>query len=148
MNVVFLQESKTVKAMVINQFGNPSVFEETDLATPEVLSHQVLIQVAATSVNPVDCKIRQGILADIAPNFPAILHGDVAGTIAAVGAGVDRFRTGDEVYACAGGVIHGRGSDGKDGRLDSGRQGDECACGLRRLFTINSGAARACIYWA
>jgi NADPH:quinone reductase len=100
----FLQQSKTMKAIIIEQFGNPETFKEVDLATPDVLPHHVLIQVAATSVNPVDYKIRQGVVADIAPNFPAILHGDVAGTIAAVGAGVDRFRTGDEVYACAGGV--------------------------------------------
>lgn len=93
-----------MKALVIEQFGNSSVFKETDLITPDVLPHHVLIQVAATSVNPVDYKIRQGVAADIAPDFPAVLHGDVAGTIAAVGAGVDQFIVGDEVYACAGGV--------------------------------------------
>lgn len=93
-----------MKALIIEQFGNPETFKEADLATPDVLPHHVLIQVAATSVNPVDYKIRQGIVADIAPNFPAVLHGDVAGTIAAVGAGVDRFNVGDAVYACAGGV--------------------------------------------
>lgn len=93
-----------MKALVIEQFGNPNVFKEVDSSTPDILSNHVLIQVAATSVNPVDYKIRQGILADIAPDFPAVLHGDVAGTIAAVGAGVDQFQVGDEVYACAGGV--------------------------------------------
>jgi NADPH:quinone reductase len=100
----FLQESKTMKTLVIEQFGHPSVFKETDLTTPHVLPHHVLIQVAATSVNPVDYKIRQGVMADIAPAFPSVLHGDVSGTIAAVGAGVDQFYIGDEVYACAGGV--------------------------------------------
>lgn len=93
-----------MKAIIIEQFGNPETFKEADLTTPEVLPHHVLIQVAATSVNPVDYKIRQGIVADIAPSFPAILHGDVAGTIVAIGAGVDRVNVGDEVYACAGGV--------------------------------------------
>lgn len=93
-----------MKALVIERFGNPSVFKETDLTTPDVLPNHVLIQVAATSVNPVDYKIRQGVVAGIAPDFPAVLHGDVAGMIAAVGAGVDQFRVGDAVYACAGGV--------------------------------------------
>lgn len=93
-----------MKAIVIKHFGDSSVFQETDIATPEVPPNHVLIQVAATSVNPVDYKIRQGTVADIAPAFPAVLHGDVAGTIAAIGAGVDRFNVGDEVYACAGGV--------------------------------------------
>ncbi|ARV59260.1 quinone oxidoreductase [Nostocales cyanobacterium HT-58-2] len=93
-----------MKALVIEQFGSSSAFKQTDITTPEVLPHHVLIQVAATSVNPVDYKIRQGIVADIAPSFPAVLHADVAGTIAAVGAGVNQFKVGDEVYACAGGV--------------------------------------------
>lgn len=41
---------------------------------------------------------------EIAPDFPAVLHGDVAGVIEAVGEGVSVFQPGDEVYACAGGV--------------------------------------------
>ena len=93
-----------MKAIIIEQFGSPETFKAVDLATPDVLPHHVLIQVAATSVNPVDYKIRQGVAADIAPSFPAVLHGDVAGTIVAVGASVDQFNVGDEVYACAGGV--------------------------------------------
>ncbi|GAP99989.1 alcohol dehydrogenase catalytic domain-containing protein [Leptolyngbya sp. NIES-2104] len=71
---------------------------------PEVLPNHVLIRVKATSVNPVDCKIRQGAVPDISPEFPAILHGDVAGVVEAVGEGVQRFSVGDEVYGCAGGV--------------------------------------------
>ena len=93
-----------MKALVIEQFGNPNTFKETDLPIPEVLPDHVLVRVAATSVNPVDYKIRQGVAADIAPSFPAILHGDVAGTISAVGEMVTQFNIGDEIYACAGGV--------------------------------------------
>ncbi len=93
-----------MKALVIKQFGSPDNFHEIDLPIPEILPNNVLIRVAATSVNPVDFKIRQGVAQGIAPNFPAILHGDVAGTIEAVGEGVDRFQIGDEVYGCAGGV--------------------------------------------
>lgn len=43
-------------------------------------------------------------MADIAPAFPAVLHGDVAGVVEAVGKNVSHFQPGDEVYACAGGV--------------------------------------------
>ncbi|MCU0570959.1 MAG: zinc-dependent alcohol dehydrogenase family protein [Oculatellaceae cyanobacterium Prado106] len=93
-----------MKAWVINQFGDADVFQEVDLAMPEVQPGCVLIQVAATSVNPVDYKIRSGAVADLAPDFPAVLHSDVAGMIAAVGAGVDQFQVGDEVYGCAGGL--------------------------------------------
>jgi NADPH2:quinone reductase len=75
-----------------------------DLPQPKVIPGHVLIRVAATSVNPVDFKIRAGVVKDIAPDFPAVLHGDVAGVIEAVGEGVSAFKPGDEVYACAGGV--------------------------------------------
>lgn len=93
-----------MQAQIISQFGSPNVFETTDIPVPEVLLNHVLIRVVATSVNPVDYKIRQGAVADIAPTFPAVLHGDVAGVVEAVGEGVTAFQPGDEVYACAGGV--------------------------------------------
>jgi NADPH2:quinone reductase len=92
-----------MKVQVIEQFGS-AVFKTIDVPKPEVIPSHVLIRVAATSVNPVDFKIRQGIVKDIAPDFPAVLHGDVAGVIEAVGEGVSAFGLGDEVYACAGGV--------------------------------------------
>nr|MBA2753685.1 alcohol dehydrogenase catalytic domain-containing protein [Chloroflexia bacterium] len=93
-----------MRAQVIERFGGPDVFTSADLPEPEVTPGHVLIRVAATSVNPVDTKIRSGVLAAISPALPAILHGDVAGTIEAVGTGVSRFAAGDEVYGCAGGV--------------------------------------------
>lgn len=93
-----------MQAQIITQFGSPSVFETADVPLPQVMPNHVLIRVAATSVNPVDYKIRQGAVADIAPDFPAVLHGDVAGVVEAVGEGVTTFQPGDEVYACAGGV--------------------------------------------
>lgn len=99
-----------MQAFVIRQFGEPSVFEEIDFPMPEMTFSHILIRVLATSVNPVDYKIRSGIVPDIAPDFPAILHGDVAGVIEAVGEGVTNFKVGDEVYACAGGVKGIRGS--------------------------------------
>ncbi|KST69431.1 zinc-dependent alcohol dehydrogenase family protein [Mastigocoleus testarum] len=93
-----------MKAIVIERFGQPSVFQTADLPIPEVLPHHVLIRVAATSINAVDVKIREGVVPDIAPSFPAILHGDVAGTIEKIGDNVEGFKVGDEVYGCAGGV--------------------------------------------
>ncbi len=92
-----------MEAIVINQFGAPDVFESREAPIPHAIPGHIVIKVAATSVNPVDCKIRQGKLAAIAPDFPAVLHGDVSGVVHAVGKGVD-FAIGEEVYACAGGV--------------------------------------------
>jgi len=91
-------------AYVIKQFGEPHIFEKADVAMPSLLPRHVLIKAAATSVNPVDVKIRQGKLAAIAPEFPAILHGDVSGVVTEVGDQVTEFKPGDEVFACAGGV--------------------------------------------
>ena len=93
-----------MKAFVIKNFGEPDNFQAVDLATPKLLPNYVLIKVAATSVNPVDIKIRQGAVVDIAPDFPAVLHGDVAGVIEATGNDIEGFKVGDEVYGCAGGV--------------------------------------------
>lgn len=93
-----------MQAQIIQQFGAPTVFETADIATPQVLPNHVLLRVAATSVNPVDYKIRRGVAAEIAPDFPAVLHGDVAGVVEAIGEGVTTFQPGDEVYACAGGI--------------------------------------------
>lgn len=93
-----------MKAGVIEHFGEPNIFKLVDLPKPKVIPGHVSIEVAATCVNPVDCKIRQGVVKNIAPEFPAVLHGDVAGIVEAVGEGVSAFQPGDEVYACAGGV--------------------------------------------
>ena len=65
-----------MKARVITQFGDPSVFQYVDIATPVIKPGHTLIKVFATSVNPVDRKIRSGALSVIAPEFPAILHSD------------------------------------------------------------------------
>lgn len=92
-----------MKVQAIASFGEPSVFQTIELPLPEVIPGYVLIRVAATSINPVDFKLRRGAMPAIAPEFPAVLHGDVAGVVEAVGEGVTTFKPGDEVYGCAGG---------------------------------------------
>ena len=94
----------TMNAYVINRFGGPEVFQKVSVPRPEPKAGEVLIRVKATSVNPVDYKIRSGALGVLGPKFPAILHGDVAGVVEAVGDGVGAFKKGDEVYGCIGGV--------------------------------------------
>ncbi len=90
-------------AQVIYKTGGPEVFQLIHLPAPVLSFGQVLIKVAATSVNQIDCKIRSGVVTGIGPEFPAILHGDVAGVVEAVAEDVSHFRVGDEVYGCAGG---------------------------------------------
>ena len=93
-----------MQTYVIKAFGQPDVFHAIDRSDPKVLPGHVLIRVKATSINAVDYKIRAGALLDISPVLPAVLHGDTAGVITAIGEGVTSFQVGDEVYACAGGV--------------------------------------------
>lgn len=98
-----------MKAQIIESFGNSSVFQVKEIAKPKMKSGHVLIEVKASSVNPVDYKVRSGFVPGVAPQFPAILHGDVAGVVVEVGEGVTKFKVGDEVYGCAGGF---KGTEG------------------------------------
>ena len=94
-----------MKAMVVNQYGNSDVFEQTEIQKPNVKTGHVLVKIAATSVNTVDTMIRQmGKELPLSPDTPAVLGMDFAGTIEAVGEGVTQFAVGDEVYGCAGGL--------------------------------------------
>src|SRR4051794_34890565 len=90
-----------MKAMVINKVGSPEVFELVDLPKPNLKDGEVLIEVKATSVNPIDYKIRDGRARDLGPAFPAILHADVSGIVVQVAKGA-AFQPGDEVFGCAG----------------------------------------------
>ncbi|MFT7339514.1 MAG: NADPH2:quinone reductase [Marinobacter maritimus] len=92
-----------MKAMVIETFGGPDVFVEREVETPEPAAGQVRIKVVASSVNPIETKIRSGLV-KAGPAMPAILNGDVAGIVDKVGVGVTSFSAGDEVFGCAGGT--------------------------------------------
>lgn len=86
-----------MKAFVITGFGGTDVLEEREWPKPEPRCNQVLVRVRATSINPVDYKIRQdGRWAGIKP--PAIIGYDVAGVVEAVGECVEHLHVGDEVY--------------------------------------------------
>ncbi len=85
-----------MKAMIIHQHGEPSVFQLVDQPVPDIGPGQVLVRVAATSVNPVDWKIRK-LGPSLGPDLPAVLHGDVAGVVEAIGADIRDFAVGDEV---------------------------------------------------
>ena len=100
-----------MKAMLIHDFGGPEVFEAAELPMPEIGPGQVLLRIAATSVNTVDTMIRQmGPDLPISPQPPAVLGMDFAGTVEAVGEGVDEYAVGDEVYGCAGGLADLQGA--------------------------------------
>lgn len=100
-----------MKAMMIKSFGDSNVFELADIAKPVVTAGNVLVKVAASSVNTVDTMIRQiGAELPLSPTLPAVLGMDFAGTVEAVGEGVNAYAVGDEVYGCAGGLANLQGS--------------------------------------
>ena len=80
-----------MKTWAIENFGGPDVFHLLEAADPEPGPGEVIVRVAATSVNPVDAKIRSGAAPALAPAFPATLHGDVAGIVESAGQGVKDF---------------------------------------------------------
>jgi NADPH:quinone reductase-like Zn-dependent oxidoreductase len=89
-----------VKAATIRGYGGPEMFAVEDIPAPVVGPRDVLVEVRAAAINPVDCKMRRGGQRAIARlRFPAVLGLDVSGVVVEVGRAVTRFSPGDEVYA-------------------------------------------------
>lgn len=99
-----------MKAIVFDHFGPPEVFREAELDLPKLKPGYVLVKVHASSVNPIETKIRSGLVPAITPAFPAVLNGDFSGTVVEAGEGVTDFKAGDEVFGCAGGVVNESGA--------------------------------------
>ena len=93
-------DTRTMKAVVIHQYGGPEVLKCEDVPRPEPKDDQLLIRVIAAGVNPVDGMIRSGMF-DKEGNrsFPIILGGDVAGIVEKVGSKITKFKAGDPVFA-------------------------------------------------
>ncbi|WP_461587372.1 zinc-dependent alcohol dehydrogenase family protein [Winogradskyella sp.] len=91
--------------MLINKYGEDSVFEVTEVAKPTLNRGEVLIKIAASSINTVDTMIRKmGKDLPLSPEAPAILGMDFAGTVESVSDDVTDFKADDEVYGCVGGL--------------------------------------------
>jgi NADPH:quinone reductase-like Zn-dependent oxidoreductase len=86
-----------MKAVYIERFGGPEVLTYGERPDPRPGDDEVLIEVAAASVNAADWKQRRGSYAELA--FPHILGRDVSGTVVAVGSAVTLYRPGDAVFA-------------------------------------------------
>ena len=89
-----------MKAAVIDQFGPSSALQVRDIPTPEITVDQILVEVHAASVNPIDWKIRDGMMGDrYGKEFPMVLGLDASGVVVKVGDSVTEFKEGDEVFA-------------------------------------------------
>lgn len=90
-----------MKAIQYKDYGSSTVLAQVDLAVPSIKNeNEVLVQVKAIGVNPIDIKIRMGFMKAIRPvEMPFVPGGEAAGLIVAVGEKVSAFKVGDEVIA-------------------------------------------------
>ena len=89
-----------MKAFILDRYGKARRLRFGDMPSPELRDKDVLVQVHAAGVNPLDVKIRDGAFKRILPyRLPLVLGNDVAGIVVAIGPGVRQFKPGDAVYA-------------------------------------------------
>ena len=96
-----------MKAIRVRGFGDPSVMKLEDVNEPQTGAGQVLVDIKAVGVNPVDTYIRNGQYASL-PSLPYTPGSDAAGVVSAVGNDVSQHKAGDRVYIS--GTVEGRAS--------------------------------------
>ncbi|WP_242283413.1 NADP-dependent oxidoreductase [Bacillus cereus] len=88
-----------MKAMIIDRYGKVPM-RMAEVPTPEINEYEVLAEIHAASINPIDFKIRDGKVKMLLKyEMPLILGNDFSGVITKVGSKVTRFKVGDEIYA-------------------------------------------------
>jgi len=95
-------KAQTMRAVALDKFGGPETLKIQNLPIPQIEAQEVLIRVEAAGVGAWDPFEREGRFVEIMgikPTFPYVLGTDGAGTIAALGKDVNRFKEGDRVYA-------------------------------------------------
>lgn len=94
-----------MRAIVVTGYGDVDKLEVRDVAEPSAGPGEVKVRVTASSVNPIDWKLRSGVYRQTRPlEFPAIIGRDASGEVVAVGAGVRSIRVGQKVLGL---VNHG-----------------------------------------
>lgn len=94
-------------AMGFKHYGPPEALVPLQVSVPEPRESELLVRVAATSVNPIDWRIRRGELRLLTRAQPFIPGADVAGVVERVGSGVTQFHPGQRVFAMLSGVVGG-----------------------------------------
>ncbi len=85
-----------MKAVRYHEHGGPEVLRIDDIDRPDPEPDELLVEIRAASVNPVDTTLREGLFGSL--SLPAIPGGDAAGEVAAVGEDVESFAVGDQVF--------------------------------------------------
>lgn len=89
-----------MKAFILDQYKKKGALRFGDMPEPVLREDDVLVEIHAASLNPLDSKIRDGEFKPLLPyRTPVILGHDVAGTVVRVGSNVRHFKPGDEIYA-------------------------------------------------
>jgi NADPH:quinone reductase-like Zn-dependent oxidoreductase len=91
--------STTMRAVMADDYGPPERLTVGELPIPRPGPGQIQVRVRTAALNPFDLRLLGGALREMAPlSFPHVVGGDFAGTVSEIGAGVTRFRPGDEVF--------------------------------------------------
>lgn len=94
------KQGKNVKAAVIDAFGPSANLQLRDVPRPQITADQILVEIHAAGINPIDWKIGEGLMsARYGKDFPMIMGFDASGVVAEIGANVRGFNIGDEVFA-------------------------------------------------
>jgi len=99
-----------MRAMTVSEFGGPEVLKPQDLPAPTPGEHDLLIEVHACGLNPIDFKVRRGALTK-GRELPIILGFDVSGVVRDLGKSATHFRVGDVVYAAPALVRNGANAE-------------------------------------
>lgn len=91
------EQEQNMKAIVMTEAGSVENLEERQVDKPEIKNDEVLIEVKATALNPIDTLFRKGKI-PVAGDFPTILLSDIAGDIVEVGSDVSEFQKGEAVF--------------------------------------------------
>jgi NADPH:quinone reductase-like Zn-dependent oxidoreductase len=98
-----------MRAFALDEFGQPGSVH--DLPDPEPAEKEVRVRVSAASINPFDNFVLQGYMKDrMEHRFPFVPSADLAGTVDAIGSGVDGFAVGDSVFGVTGKMVMGEGT--------------------------------------
>lgn len=117
-----------MKALFIDRYGGPEVMQVGEVPDPSMGADDVLIEVRAAGLNPIDFKTRDGVLRRVLHyRMPLVLGNECAGVVRDVGPEVKRFRAGDEVYV----------------RVDKRRMGTVCELVAAAESTVGHKPARA-----
>jgi NADPH:quinone reductase-like Zn-dependent oxidoreductase len=100
-SIAVAQQAKPMmKAVVVHEYGGPEVLKYEDTPKPEPKDNEILVRVIASGVNPVDGAIRSGKYAKFFGAKPPFIPGyDIAGVVEKTGAKIDKYKSGDPVYA-------------------------------------------------